>query len=76
MNKAIVGVAAIGAVIALRPVIKRRLIHKMSEHCQQMAGKCKRMMAGAPAERGEPAGMPEHPEREPKFVGREVVGTA
>ena len=82
MKKALIGFTAVGALIALRPVLKRRIVQKMQEHCQQMAAKCKQMMAGPPTERGEAAGMPEHckqmreqPEQEsPQFVGSgEVV---
>ena len=60
MKKAIFGLAAVGAVIWLGPVVKRRIGRKMREHCQQMAVKCKQMMAGQSGERGEAAGMPEH----------------
>jgi hypothetical protein len=83
MKKAIIGFTAVGALIALRPVLKRRIVQKMQEHCQQMAAKCKQMMAGPPTERGEAAGMPhckqmrEHPEQEsPQFVGSGEVVTA
>ena len=60
MKKAIIGFTAVGALIALRPVLKRRIVQKMQEHCQQMAAKCRQMMAGPSAERGEAAAMPEH----------------
>jgi len=60
MKKAIFGLAALGAVIGLRPVVKRRIAHKVRERCQQMAAKCKQMMAGQSGERGEGAEMPEH----------------
>ena len=36
MKKAIVGLAAVAAVVALRPLIKRRMLQKMREHCEQM----------------------------------------
>jgi uncharacterized membrane protein YccC len=36
MKKVIVGLAAAGAVIALRPVLKRRMVQKMRDHCEQM----------------------------------------
>ena len=52
MKKAIIGLAAIGAVIALRPLVKRTGA-KMREHCKQM-------MAGQAGDRGEGAGMPDH----------------
>jgi hypothetical protein len=38
MKKPIVGLAAFGAVVALRPVVKRRMVQKMREHCKQMMG--------------------------------------
>ena len=60
MKKAIFGLAAVGAVIGLGPVVKRRIGRKMREHCQQMAAKCKQMMAAESGERGEAATMPEH----------------
>jgi hypothetical protein len=60
MKKAIIGLAAVGAVIGLGPVVKRRIGHKMRAHCQQIAAKCHQMMAGQSPERGEAAGMPEH----------------
>jgi hypothetical protein len=77
MKKAIVGVAAVGAVIALRPALKRRLLQKMHGHCQQMAPTCRQMMAGQPTERGEAAGTRQPSEQEaPQFVGSgEAVGT-
>jgi hypothetical protein len=62
MKKAIFGLAAVGAVIGLGPVVKRRIGHKMREHCEEMAAKCKQMMAGQPGARGEEVGMPEHGE--------------
>ena len=40
MKKLIIGLAAVGAVMALRP----RLAQKMRDHCTQMAGHCKEMM--------------------------------
>ena len=60
MKKVIVGSVAVGAVIGLGPVVKRRIGHKMREHCLQMAAKCNQMLAGQSPERGEAAGMPEH----------------
>ncbi len=38
MKKAIIGVIAVGAVVALRPSLKRRMVQKMQEHCEQMMG--------------------------------------
>ena len=55
MKKLIVGVAAVGAVVALRPVVKRRMLQKMHEHCSQMAEHCKQMM-GQSASRSETTG--------------------
>ena len=55
MRKVIVGLAAAGAVIALRAAAKRGG-HTMSGHCKKMAGKCKQMMAGQSGE----ARMREH----------------
>ena len=46
MKKLIVGVAAVGVVMALRPLVKRRVIQKMRDHCKQMAAHCKEMMEG------------------------------
>jgi hypothetical protein len=43
MKKALIGLVAIGAIVALRPVIARAG-RKISEHCAQMASKCKEMM--------------------------------
>ena len=37
MKKLILGLVAVGALIALRPVVKRRMAQKMREHCKQMA---------------------------------------
>jgi hypothetical protein len=42
MKKLIIGVLAVGAALALRPVVKRRavvkrrMVQKMREHCKQM----------------------------------------
>jgi hypothetical protein len=52
MKKVIVGLVAVGALIALRPVVKRRVLAKMHEHCKQMAAHCREMMG---AQRGGPA---------------------
>lgn len=38
MKKLIVGLVAVGAVIVLRPVVKRRMVQQMREHCEQMMG--------------------------------------
>jgi hypothetical protein len=77
MKKAIVGVAAVGAVIALWPALKRRIVQKMHGHCQRMAATCRQMMAGQATERGAAAGTREPSEQEaPQFVGSgEAVGT-
>jgi hypothetical protein len=57
MKKLIVGVVAVGAVIALRPVLKRRMVQTMREHCKQMAVHCKEMMGAQPGDRGETTGQ-------------------
>ena len=36
MKKLIVGALVLGAVMALRPAVKRRMVEKMSAHCKQM----------------------------------------
>jgi hypothetical protein len=41
MRKAIFGLVVVGAVIALRPILKRCMLRKMQQHCQQMAPHCK-----------------------------------
>ena len=53
MNKAIVGLAAVGAVVGVRRV--KRIGQKMREHCGQMAAQCKQM-AGQIGGRGEAVG--------------------
>ena len=58
MRKAIIGVAAVGAIIGLG-VVSRRIGHKMLEHCGEMAAQCKPMMAGQVTERGEATGTRE-----------------
>jgi hypothetical protein len=68
MRKVMVGLVIIGAVMVLRPLVRRRVVHGMREHCKQMAAKCKQMMAQSGA-RGEEAGMPEHGEQVAEHVG-------
>jgi hypothetical protein len=63
MKKAIFGLAAVGAVIGLAPVVKRRIGHKMREHCEEMAGKCKQMMAGSSGANAEEGGTQAHGEQ-------------
>jgi hypothetical protein len=36
MKKLIIGMLAVGAALALRPVVKGRVAPKMREHCKQM----------------------------------------
>jgi hypothetical protein len=69
MKKVLIGFAAIGAAIALRPLLKR-IGRKMSEHCEQMMAEY-----GAA---GKPAEMGEHFDQDAaRFTGdREPVGTA
>ena len=59
MKRIILGLGAVGAVIAPRAAAKSSG-QKMSEHCKQMAGRCRQMMAGQPGEGVETAGMREH----------------
>jgi flagellar biosynthesis/type III secretory pathway M-ring protein FliF/YscJ len=56
MKKVIIGLVALGAIVGLRPVMKRK--------ARQMAAKCKQVMAAQPEGRREAAGMPEC--RQPK----------
>jgi hypothetical protein len=42
MKKAILGIAAVGAVVGLRP-LATRMSAKMREHCGEMAAECKQM---------------------------------
>jgi hypothetical protein len=58
MKKLVIALAAVGVVLALRPVLKRKAHSKMREHCKQMAAKCKQMMAQYGG--GEEGEMPEH----------------
>ena len=69
MKKALIGIAAVGAVVALPPLFKR-LGRKMSEHCGQMMA--------AYAETANRAETHEHFNHDaPRFTGnREPVGTA
>ena len=41
MKKAIVGLAAVGAILGIRRA--SRISHAMREHCRQMAAQCKQM---------------------------------
>jgi hypothetical protein len=76
MKKAIVGLAAIAAIIGLLRVVKRKA-HKLREHCEQMAGKCKQMMAQAGGG-DEAIGVREPPEpTDTEVAGRsEALNTA
>jgi uncharacterized membrane protein YcjF (UPF0283 family) len=38
MKKLIVGFAAVGVVMALRPLVKQRVVQKMRDHCKEMMG--------------------------------------
>ena len=53
MKKLIIGLVAFGAVVALRPVLKRRMVQKMREHCKQMMGQ---FAAGCGTTGNEPIG--------------------
>ena len=51
MKKVIVGLGAVGALIALRSVAARSG-HKMSERYKGMGARCKEMMASQPGQHG------------------------
>ena len=68
MRKAILGLVAIGAVIGLLPMLRRRA-HEMRAHCEQMAAKCKQMMA-QPGAADKPVGMREHCEQMAAHKGK------
>ena len=76
MKKSIIGLVAVAATIGLLPVIRRKA-HKVREHCEQMAAKCKQMMAQSGAD-PEAAGMREHSEATAAQVGgrSEALSTA
>ena len=85
MKKLIVGLAAVGAVIALRPVVKRRMVQKMREHCKQMAAHCKEMMGAQRGGPGDATGEEAMPQKMREHCGpqaaqhedrREAVATA
>jgi len=38
MKKLIVGFAAVVVVMALRPLVKQRVVQKMRDHCKEMMG--------------------------------------
>ena len=44
MKKLVIGLVAVGAVLAVRPVVRRKA-HKMREHCEQMTATCTEKMA-------------------------------
>jgi hypothetical protein len=53
MKKALVGLAAVGAIVGVRRA--KRMSQKMREHCGQMAAQCKQMTAQV-GTRGEAVG--------------------
>ena len=55
MKKLIVGVVAVGAVMALRPVLMRRMVQTLRKHCTQMGAHCREMMGAQPGS-GEASG--------------------
>lgn len=59
MKKLIVGLIVIGAILALRTAAGR-IGQKMREHCREMAGNCRQMMAGKAGKSGQESGMREH----------------
>lgn len=65
MKKLIVGLAAVGGIVALRAAAERGG-HKMSEHCKSMGAKCKEMMASQSGQTEAP-GMRERCQQQ--FVG-------
>lgn len=76
MKRALVGIVAIGAVVAVRPLSKR-IGRKMSQHCAHMASKCKQMVSTQGGSCGKAAETHERFDQEaPQFQGdRESVGT-
>ena len=50
MKKAVVGIAAVGALVGIRRA--KRMTVKMQEHCRQMAVQCKQMAAQSAARGG------------------------
>ena len=60
MKKLIIGLVAVGAVLAVRPVVRCRA-HKMREHCDQMAATCTEKLAQLGAGDRETE-VPEHSE--------------
>ena len=52
MKKLTVGFAAVGAVMALWLLVKRRVVQKMRDHCKRMAAHCTEMMQGRSEMRG------------------------
>jgi hypothetical protein len=76
MKKALIGFFAIAALVALRPLSKRAG-RKMSQHCAQMASKCKEMMSAQGGSCGKATETHERFDQEgPRFLDdREPVGT-
>ena len=56
MKQAIIGVTAVGALVALRPVAKR-MVPTMREHCKQMMGQCAGRTEAAGPEAMDPEAM-------------------
>ena len=72
----IIGLVALGAIVGLRPVIKRKA-QQRREHCEQLAAKCKQMRAAQPEGRRQAAGMRERGEPQAAQVADrdEAVGS-
>jgi hypothetical protein len=62
MKKVIIGVVAAGATLGFLPVIRRKA-HKARQHCEQMAVKCKQMIAPSETGAEEAAGTRERSKR-------------
>lgn len=62
MKKVIIGVVVAAALIGFLPVIRRKA-HKARQHCEQMAAKCKQMIAQSETGAEEAAGARERSER-------------
>jgi hypothetical protein len=59
MRKPIIGVLAVGAALALRPMVKRRMVQKMRDHCKQMTFQCAGRSATTAHETIGPEAMPQ-----------------
>ena len=82
MKKLIIGVLAVGAALALRPVVKRRMVQKMREHCKQMMSQFAGSSETTAHETMGPEAMPRKMREHCEQIGvrheerKEPVGTA